>query len=142
MTRAVRIPTKPPRAVKRKRAVRSEDSIQRAVFQNLRERPARRVFAFHVPNGGKRGTIEAAAFKRLGVLAGIPDVIAIKDGRVFALELKSEKGRVSAAQALCHEAMREAGIVVAVAFGLDSALAQLERWGLLRGGASSERTAA
>ena len=36
--------------------------------------------------------------KGLGVRAGVPDVIAIKDGRTYALELKAEGGRLSEAQ--------------------------------------------
>ena len=38
---------------------RPEQIIQRAVFDHLRARAARGVFAFHVPNGGYRKPIEA-----------------------------------------------------------------------------------
>lgn len=112
---------------------RPEQAIQRAVFDHLRHRPAGRVFAFHPPNGGKRSKIEAAIMKGLGVVAGVPDVIAIRDGRVYALELKAAHGRVSAKQFETRIAMEAAGAQVAVAVGLDAAVAQLERWGLLRG---------
>jgi hypothetical protein len=67
------------------------------------------------------------------VRAGVPDVIALKDGRTYGLEIKSENGRLTAGQIAAHEGLRAAGAEVATAWGLDEALAVLERWGLLRG---------
>src|SRR5262245_50749621 len=87
------------------------------------------VFAFHPANGGWRSCIEAAILRGLGVRAGVPDVIAVKDGRTYALELKPPGGRLTAVQ-------NAAGATVVTSYGLDDAVAQLERWGLLRGKAS------
>lgn len=112
---------------------RQEQAIQRAVFQHIAARGAPGVFAFHVPNGGARSSIEAAILKGLGVVAGVPDIIAIRGGMAFALELKAEGGRLSAAQRDAQDALRVAGAVVATSTGLDEALAQLEAWALLRG---------
>ena len=112
---------------------RPEQAIQRAVFQHLAGRPARGVFAFHPANGGMRSPIEAAILRGLGVVAGVPNIIAIRDGQAFALELKAEGGRLSAAQRATQDALRAAGAIIATAAGLDGALAQLEAWGLLRG---------
>ena len=69
----------------------------------------------------------------LGVTSGVPDVIAIHQGRCYALELKREGGRPSESQLACLAAMERAGAFTAVAEGLDRALACLEAWGLLRG---------
>jgi hypothetical protein len=91
------------------------------------------VFAFHVPLGGYRRPVEAAILKSVGTVAGIPDVLCIFEGRVFALEIKTERGRVTDVQRVTHERLRRAGANVAVAFGIDEAIAQLERWRLLRG---------
>jgi hypothetical protein len=110
-----------------------EQAIQRAVFQHLRQRGAPGTFCFHVPNGGWRSRVEARIFKGLGLTAGVPDVVAIRDGRVFALELKSEHGRLSDSQRATHEAMIAAGAVVGVAIGLDEALRWLEGHRLLTG---------
>ena len=115
------------------RRAASEQAIQRAIFQHLRARGAPGVFAFHRANGGYRKPVEAAIMKSLGVVAGVPDVIAIRDGRVFALELKAESGRATDAQLACIAALREAGAFTCIAEGLDRALACLESWGLLRG---------
>jgi hypothetical protein len=91
---------------------------------------------FAVPNGGYRRPIEAAIMKGTGAVAGVPDTIWIKDGRVFAIELKAPGGRLSDAQLATMADMREAGAVVAVATGIDEALCKLENFGLLRGRAS------
>jgi hypothetical protein len=112
---------------------RHEDAIQRAVFQHFRARAAPGVFAFHPANGGYRKPIEAKIFKGLGVTSGVPDVIAIKDGRTYALELKAEGGRLTEAQERVLIALRAAGATATHVHGIDQALATLERWGLLLG---------
>jgi hypothetical protein len=117
----------------RRRSSRPEDAIQRAVFQHLRVRPAPGVFAFHPANGGFRQPAEAGIFAGLGVVAGVPDVIAIKDGRAYALELKTERGRLTATQQQTLKRLQAAGAVTAVVRGLDAAIRQPEAWGLLRG---------
>lgn len=117
---------------------RPEQAIQRAVFQHIAARPAPGVFAFHPANGGRRSPLEAAIMKGLGVVAGVPDVIAIREGAVFGLELKAPGGRVSAAQIAVHDALRAAGAKIAIATGIDDALAYLEAWGVLRGCVNSK----
>ena len=121
------------------RRARPEDQIQRAVFQHLAVRAATGVFAFHPPNGGWRSRVEAAILKGLGVRAGVPDVIAIRAGRAYALELKGPGGRLTAAQNAAHAALRAAGVTVVTCFSLDDAVAQLESWGLLRGQARNRQ---
>jgi hypothetical protein len=118
---------------------RPEDIIQRAVFEHLRVRSAPAVFAFHPANGGWRSRIEAAILKGLGVHPGVPDVIAIRGGYVYALELKPPGGRLTAAQTSAHAALRAAGADVAVSYGLYDALNRLAAWGLLRGQAAISR---
>jgi hypothetical protein len=110
-----------------------EPAIQRAVFDHLRQRGAPGTFAFHPPNGGWRSAIEAAILKGLGIVAGTPDVIVLKGGATYALELKAEGGRLSETQRATHAAMIAAGAVVGVAHGIDQAIAWLEGHKLLRG---------
>ena len=57
--------------------------------------------------------------KGLGVRAGVPDIIAVKDGRAYGLERKAPGGRLSAVQRNCHAALAAAG---ATAGSLDDAL--------------------
>jgi hypothetical protein len=68
---------------------RPEQQLQRAVFEHLALRGARDAFCFHPPNGGWRSRIEASIMKGLGVCAGIPDIIAVKGGCAYGLELKT-----------------------------------------------------
>jgi hypothetical protein len=118
-------------AVTRRRQPEAAD--QRAVIQHLAWRARPGVFAFHVPNGGWRSRVEGAILKAIGTVAGVPDIICIFQGRVYALELKAGRGRLTDVQRVVHDRLREAGANVAVAHGIDQALAQLERWQLLRG---------
>jgi hypothetical protein len=74
---------------------RPEQAVEAAVFEHLRLRAMPGVFAFHCPNGGARSPIEAKILKAQGVTAGVSDVIAIKGGQVFGLELKAPGGRLS-----------------------------------------------
>jgi hypothetical protein len=114
-----------------------EAAIQKAVFQHLRTRGAPGVFAFHPANGGYRKPIEAAILKGLGVRPGVPDVIAVYQGRTYGLELKVAGGRPTPKQLEAIAAMRAAGAIADVAVGLDAALRWLEEKGLLRGRAAA-----
>lgn len=117
----------------RSRSVRRpEDAIQRAVFQHIRARGVPGLVAWHTPNGGKRKPIEAAIFKSMGVRAGVADIIAVHQGRIFALELKAEGGRPSEAQLQFLGDIERQGAFTAMPTGLDAALATLEAWGLLK----------
>jgi hypothetical protein len=111
-----------------------EAQIQRAVFEHLRLRGAPDLFAFHPANGGYRKPIEAAVLRGLGVHAGVPDVITVHEGRRYAMELKTERGRLTAVQKSAIAALERAGAITAVCHGLEAALHTLERWGLLRAG--------
>jgi VRR-NUC domain len=112
---------------------RGEDQIQRAILQHLALRAVRNSFWFHVPNGGWRSPVEARVFKGLGVKAGVPDLILIANAKAYALELKTEGGRLTPIQRTVHVLLAAAGAEVATAYGLDQALEQLGQWGLLRG---------
>ena len=94
------------------------------------------MFAFHPANGGYRRPVEAKILQGLGVTSGVPDIIAIKDGRTYGLELKRIGGKPTDNQLVCLAAMERAGAVTAIAKGLNQAIAQLEKWHLLRGAVS------
>ena len=53
----------------------------------------------------------------------------LRGGKVFALELKTERGRPTAAQTKFISEFRAAGGAAAIANGLDQALHTLEIWG-------------
>jgi hemin uptake protein HemP len=114
------------------RRARPEQQLQKAVLDHLRWRAAPGTFAFHPANGGARSPIEARILKSQGVVAGVPDVIILHDGKTYGLELKATGGHLSPAQRDCHERMRAAGAEVATAVGIDAALAQLAEWRLFK----------
>jgi hypothetical protein len=118
-------------AVTRRR--QPEVADQRAVIRHIAWRARPGVFAFHVPNGGWRSRVEGAILKTIGTVAGVPDLIWIKNGQVYGLELKAEGGRPTEAQLATIAAMEAAGAYCCIAEGLDPALAVLEGWQLLRG---------
>lgn len=107
--------------------------MQRAVFAHIDARAAKNVVAFHVGNGGFRRPIEAAILKGMGVRAGIPDIVIIKAGRPFMLELKAPGGRLSEAQKSMRHKLWDAGVPVGEAHSLDEALTWLEKHGILKG---------
>ena len=117
--------------VKRKRG-KAEEQIHKAIVQHLRARAVPGLLWFHVPNGGKRNHIEAAKFKAMGVRPGVSDIIAIHNGRCFALELKADNGRATEAQMQFISDLESAGGHGCIAEGLDQAINVLETWGLLR----------
>jgi hypothetical protein len=119
---------------------RPEQAIHQAVVAHLNMRAEPDVFYFHPANGGKRTAFEGRLFKALGVVAGVPDLIFLKRGRMYALELKAAKGRPTALQSECHEAMRRCGAVVEIARSLDEALVTLEYWGILKRNSSNRVT--
>jgi hypothetical protein len=117
---------------------RPEQQIQKAVLEHLKWRGVPGLWWCHYPAGGARAAIEARIFKSLGVQAGVPDILIVRASRLFALELKSEAGRLSAAQIETQQRLRDAGVEVATAYSLDAALAQLEAWELLHPDASNK----
>jgi hypothetical protein len=105
-----------------------EQQIQRAVLEHHKLHHAPDIFWLHVGNGGYRTPIEAKVLKSLGITAGVPDLILIRGGKTYGLELKAHGGRLSPAQCTAHMLMRAAGAEVEVAIGLDAVLRQLESW--------------
>ena len=103
----------------------TEAEIQKQVFAELRARAMPGVFCFPVANNRKGRTTA-------GFVAGIPDVWCIRDGRTFALELKTTIGVTSPEQDEVIEKIRAAGAGAGVAKGIRHALMILEKEGYLR----------
>jgi hypothetical protein len=118
----------------RRRQQRPEQSLQKALVEHLHGRAPRDVWFAHYPGGGWRSRTEAAIFKSLGVKAGTPDLLLVKGGQLFGIELKSDRGRLSAAQKATHEDLRRSGAIVETVSNIDDALKILCAWGILGGG--------
>jgi VRR-NUC domain len=97
------------------------------------------VFAFHPRNGGQDQHRLAGINSGLGVKSGVPDVVVIKDGIPYALELKTEAGKLSRDQARVLRELQAVGVDADVAYGVDAAIRWLEERGILRGRAALRR---
>ena len=84
---------------------------------------------FHVPNGGLRSKAEAGKLERMGVVAGIPDILVwTRGGLTLAFEVKTSRGRLSPDQRAMHEWMRSAGFRVAVVRSINETREALKVW--------------
>lgn len=120
---------------------RPEEVIHKTVVLHLLARAYPDVFFWHTPNGGKRHVAEAVKFKAMGVVAGVPDLLILKGGTLYALELKAPGGRLSPAQRVVGPRMEKCGAVISVANSIDEALVTLEYWGILKRSSASNPTA-
>lgn len=111
---------------------RPEQAIHKAVVSHLNMRSEPGVFFWHTPNEGKRGFVNAAALKAMGMIAGVPDLIILKAGEMYALELKAPGNALTPSQRLVMDRLLDCGAQAAVAHSIDEALVTLEFWGILK----------
>lgn len=110
----------------------TEEQIHRAVVRQIQIRATGGTEWWHTPNGDLRKPGVAGRLKAMGTRAGMPDLMFLKDGQFYALELKRIGGRESDHQRQRMSALAAAGGICATVQGLDAALTVLEQWGILR----------
>lgn len=90
------------------------------------------VLVFAVPNGGKRSMIEAAMMKKMGVLAGVSDLLLFWHGGYGAIELKrpDKNASMSDSQVGFAEQWQARGGRFALCNSLEGVEAALKSWGL------------
>lgn len=103
----------------------TETDIQKAVFQNLKQRGMPGAVFWHVPND--RSSRRHAGFRR-----GVHDVHILHAGKFYSLELKTERGEAEVEQLLFRDQVNDAGGFSFIAYGLPTALRCLEGWGVIR----------
>lgn len=115
--------------------VPTEDEEQMAVVEWARLQMGRwpeLEWLYHIPNGGKRGKIEAARFKAMGVKAGVPDLcLPVPMGRYHGLYIemkRREGGKLSSDQRRWIEGLRANGYCVWRCDGAQQAIAVLEAY--------------
>ena len=86
-----------------------EFELQAVVVALLRFRARAGLFWFHPPNGEKRSPRTGARLKRMGVVAGVPDLVLIWQKRAIGLELKAEGSYQNAEQRAVELAWTKAG---------------------------------
>jgi hypothetical protein len=112
-----------------------ESEQQRLFVARFRLDPRTRDWpACAIPNGGRRGKVEASILKAEGVSAGAPDWMCFRNARErqdgtrwngVALEFKTATGRTSPEQRAWHTALEAEGWRVVVVRSADEAWAVL-----------------
>lgn len=103
-----------------------ESRIQIAIVTHYRKTYGGKIV--HVPNGGKRGKLEAIRFNQEGVESGHPDLNIYNGGRTFFIEVKAPGGSVSDLQKAYIAELQAQGFPVAVVYSLDEAKDALAQW--------------
>lgn len=81
----------------------SEGKIQQTAFTYLRDtHPDLYGCFWHCPNGGFRDSITASIMTGQGLTPGVQDLHLVWGGRYYLIEVKTEKGEVSAEQKVVH----------------------------------------
>ncbi len=84
---------------------------------------------FHVPNGGGRNVVEASILKRMGTLAGVPDlVVCLPGGLVGFMEIKPEGKYLSPEQKAFAEKAAEVGAAWCVVRSINDVQDTLKAW--------------
>ena len=83
-----------------------EHRIQKAIVHYLR---LRGYLVFAVPNGGARDSITGRRLKDEGVLSGASDLIALKNGEITFIEVKTPCGRLSETQKIFKDKIEKEG---------------------------------
>lgn len=107
-----------------------EDDLQIAVVNMLWLRYKKYIW-YHVPNGGKRNAAEAAKFKRMGVMAGVSDVIFDEPVNGYSglrIELKTKNGKLSESQMNFLNKATDKGYLCAVVYSFDAARQLIENY--------------
>src|SRR5690242_16931284 len=85
----------------------SEAAIQRAIWKHFQARKTRGTWGCSIPNGIRSNPIAIRNAKLGGFVPGSPDLIFIRNGEFFGLELKADGGRPSVAQLEQADAIKE-----------------------------------
>ena len=119
-----------------KKELESDIQIQIVEYLTLMA-PSRGFFFFSCPNEamgqarGKGGLARMAKLKRMGLRPGVADLVIIKAGRAYFLEVKRHDGKMSVNQkefailTLSHDAL------YAVVYSFDEALKTLQSWDIV-----------
>lgn len=110
----------------------TEEAIHRAVVDLLARAAVPGIAWTHMPSGEARGPGIGGKLKGMGVKPGWPDILLVRGGQLYGLELKRDTGRLSPSQVKAHAEIVGAGGHVSVVWGLDDAIRKLRAWGMIR----------
>jgi len=97
------------------KAVPSEKQVERAIREYLELHG----WIVYKTDAGEAARAARERGRRGSLHPGAPDLIALKGGRGFAVEVKRPGGRLRSSQRLEHARLADAGVPVVVAYGLE-----------------------
>jgi hypothetical protein len=109
-----------------------EGRLQRAIVQHLMLAGVPGMIFFSVPNESKRSIPVAMDLKAKGLRAGVSDLVILKDGAAYCLEVKAKGEKQSEKQLLFEMDCGFAGVPYAVVDNIDAAICQLRTWQVIR----------
>lgn len=89
-----------------------EDKLQLAIAAYLYdlEEHTDEFYFYHIPNQGIRTKRTGAKFKRMGMRAGVSDIIIHTKNKTLCIELKTQDGKQSKSQKAFQQKMESLGI--------------------------------
>ena len=114
-----------------------ESDIQIMIVEYLKLLP--NIIFFSVPNESfapKKGKLTGpqlgrmSKFKKMGLRSGVSDLIICKNGKVYFLEVKTPKGKISENQNQFRNEAIFAKCEYAIVRSFDDAVKQLKVWGV------------
>lgn len=112
----------------------AEDKIHIAIVENLRNIQQYFPLKFSHPANEGRSAAEGAKYKRMGVLAGMPDLICWWPGLIRyghgMIEIKAPGGKLSVPQKTVKQWCHDMKINWGVAYSVEDAMALLKCWGV------------
>lgn len=119
--------------MKRRRLIPLEDMIHGAIVDLLRLKADPRTIWFHPPNSIPANARVGARFKRLGMVAGAPDLLIIgPDGIPHFIEVKTAIGALSEHQRRFADRCAAIGVDYEVVRSSIAAEELLASWGALK----------
>lgn len=109
-----------------------EDHIHAAILDFCRMTIPDPKMIWHTPNGGNRNAVTGAILKRLGAMAGVPDLFIFTRGILCGLEVKPPGRYPSKAQKAVGTLLRACGGHWCVVRSIDDARAALVECGIIQ----------
>jgi hypothetical protein len=124
-------PIKRTNRVQKRKTNSPERILQQTLVEILNEEIKGDVEWTCFPAGGG-GAVRGTFLKKMGLKRGWPDLIFLRNGQFYGLELKAEKGKLSEAQVGTQSRLGLCGGLIATAWSIEESIHIIDGWGLLK----------
>ena len=109
---------------------RQESMLQQMICEYL---SLNNIFYFSIPNEHWNISFaELNALKKRGMVPGMPDLAILKNQKIYFLEFKSERGKLSKNQQIIIDYLITHNYEVAIVRSFRSAMEILKLWGIIK----------